>query len=270
MRLKRGVALLGLEQAAVRRAGGSGVEARSHLGRRRGWDKKAPRRIAGVSLSTSITSVDAGVDSPGGESGDAASASSSSTITMSKSSLTLEADFALGGERRMLWRGSRNLVGVRLRGGMDAARLVVVAVELAMAMGFILVGEGARGVEICIFVGEGERGGDILGKEKTADSGAGDGVLTPSVLDFPNPGRLSRFGARDLILGLAGAMASPTLELRDRKMLKRLVGLEVGAEIGGGLVGSEGVFASFSFRFCFFAGRSSISTDWVDWVDWED
>ena len=185
---------------------------------------------------------------------------------MSKSSLTLEADLALGGERRMgLWRGSRNLVGVRLSGGMDAARLVVVAVELAM--GFILVGEGARGVDICIFVGEGERGGDILGKEKTADSGAGVGVLTLSVLDFPNPGRLSRFGARDLILGLAGAMASPTLELRERKMLKRLLGLEVGAETGGGLVGCEGIFASFSFRFCFFAGRSSISTDWVDWEE---
>ena len=186
---------------------------------------------------------------------------------MSKSSLTLEADFALGGERRMgLRRGSINLVGVRLRGGMNAARLVVVGVEL-MAVGFILVGEGARGVDICIFVGEGERGGDILEKEKTADSGAGEGVLTPSVLDFPNPGRLSRFGARDLIFGLAGAMASPTLELRERKMLKRLLGLEVGAEIGRGLVGCEGVLAgaSFSFRFCFFAGRSSISTDWVDW-----
>ena len=212
--------------------------------------------------------MDAGVESPGGESGDAASASSSSMITMSKSSLTLEADFALGGERRMvLWRGSIHLVGVRLRGGMDAARLIVVAVELAMDVGFILVGEGARGVEICIFVGEGERGGDILGKEKTADSGAGEGVLTPSVLDFPNPGRLRRFGVGDLIFGLEGAIASPTLELRERKMLKRLLGLGVGAEIGGGLVVCEGVLAraSFSFRFCFFAGRSSISTDWVDW-----
>lgn len=36
MRLKRGVALLGLGQAVVQTAGGSGVEARSHLGRRRG------------------------------------------------------------------------------------------------------------------------------------------------------------------------------------------------------------------------------------------
>jgi hypothetical protein len=36
MRLKRGVALLGLGQAAVRTAGGSGVEARSYLGKRRG------------------------------------------------------------------------------------------------------------------------------------------------------------------------------------------------------------------------------------------
>ena len=183
---------------------------------------------------------------------------------MSRSSLTLEADFALGGERRrVLWRGSIHLVGVRLRGGMDAARLVVVAVELAMGVGFILVGEGARGVEICIFVGEGERGGDIPGKE---NRGAGEGVLTPSVLDFPNPGRLRRFGAGDLIFGLEGAMASPTLELREWKMLKRLMGLELGAEIGGGLVVCEGVLAraSFSFRFCFFAGRSSISTDWVD------
>jgi hypothetical protein len=36
MRLKRGVELLGLGQGTVRTAGGSGVEARSHLGRRRG------------------------------------------------------------------------------------------------------------------------------------------------------------------------------------------------------------------------------------------
>ena len=36
MRLKRGVALFELGQAAVRRAGGSGVEARPPLGRRRG------------------------------------------------------------------------------------------------------------------------------------------------------------------------------------------------------------------------------------------
>jgi len=184
---------------------------------------------------------------------------------MSKSSLTLEEDFALGGERRMgLRQGSIDLVGVRLRGGMDATRLGVVAVELAVDVGFILVGEGARGVDICILVGEGERGGDILGipgKEKTDDSGAGDGVLTPSVLDFPNPGRLSRFGAGDLIFGLAGATASPTLELRERKMLNRLPGLDGGAEIGEGVLAG----ASFSFRFCFFAGRSSTSTDWGDW-----
>ena len=174
---------------------------------------------------------------------------------MSKSSLALEADFALGGERRMGFRQSSiDLVGVRLRGGMGAARLVVVAVELAMGVGFILVGEGARGVDICILVGEGERGGDILGNEKTADSGAGDGVLTPSVLNFPNPGRLSRFGAGDLIFGLAGAMESPTLELRERKKLNRPLGLD-GRAAG----------ASFSFRFCFFAGRSSTSTDWGDW-----
>jgi hypothetical protein len=220
--------------------------------------------------------VDAAVDSPGGESGDVAStSSSSSTIIMSKSSLTLEADFALGGERRRgLWRSSIDLVGVRLRRGMDAARLVVVAVvavELTMGVGFILVGEGARGVDICTLVGEGERGGDILEKGKTADSGAGDGVLTPSVLDFPNTGRLSRFGVGVLIFGLAAVMASPTLKLRERKMLNRLLGLDVGAETGGGLVVvREGVLAraSFSFRFCFFTGRSSISTDWVDWVDW--
>jgi len=188
---------------------------------------------------------------------------------MSKSSLTLEADFALGGERRIkLWRGSIDLVGVRLRVGMDAARLAVVAVGLTMAVGFILVGEGARGVDICILVGEGERG-DILGKEKTADSGAGDGVLTPSVLDFPNPGRLSRFGVGDLIFGLAAAIGSPILKLRERKMLNRLLGLDVGAEIGGGLVVRKEVWAwaSFSLRFCFFAGRSSVSPDWVDWAE---
>lgn len=187
---------------------------------------------------------------------------------MSKSSLTLEADFALGGERRMGFRQSSiDLVGVRLRGGMGAVRLVVVAVELAMGVGFILVGEGARGVDICILVGDGERGGDMLGKEKTADSGAGDGVLTPSVLNIPNPGRLSRFGAGDLIFGLAGAMESPTLELRERKKLNRPLGLDGSAEIGGGLVVCEGVLAgaSFSFRFCFFAGRSSTSPNWGDW-----
>jgi hypothetical protein len=181
---------------------------------------------------------------------------------MSKSSLTLEADFALGGDRRMgLRQDSIDLVGVRLRGGMDAA---IVAVELTLGVGFILVGEGARGVEICILVGEGERGGDILGKEKTADSGAGDGVLAPSVLDFPNPGRLNRFGAGDLIFGLAGAMESPTLELRERKMLNRPPGLDSGAEIGGRLEAAL-AGASFSFRFCFFVGRSSTSTDWGDW-----
>jgi len=127
----------------------------------------------------------------------------------------LEADFALGGERRReLERGSIGF-GVRLRSGIEAARLVVVGVDVTMGVGFILVGEGARGVDICILVGEGERGGDILGKEKTADSGAGDGVLTPSALDLPNPGRLSRFGGGDLILGLAAVMESPTLKLRE-------------------------------------------------------
>ena len=136
---------------------------------------------------------------------------------MSKSSLTLEADFALGGKRRTPFsRGSTDLVGVRFKSGTAAASLVVVvAGGLAMGVGFILVGEEARGVDICILVGEGERGGDILGNEKTADSGAGDGVLTPSCLDFPNPGRLSRFGVGDLIFGLAAAIAPPTLKLRE-------------------------------------------------------
>lgn len=49
-------------------------------------------------------------------------------------------------------------------------------------------------------------------------------------------------------------------------MLNRLLGLDVGAEIGGGVVVCLGVLAgaSFSFRFCFFAGRSSTSTDWAE------
>lgn len=98
---------------------------------------------------------------------------------------------------------------------MDAARLVVEGAEPTIGVGFILVGEGARGVDICILVGEEERGGDIPGNEKTDDSGAGDGVLTLSDLDLPKPGRLSRFGVGDLIFGPAAVMASPTLKLRE-------------------------------------------------------
>lgn len=49
-------------------------------------------------------------------------------------------------------------------------------------------------------------------------------------------------------------------------MLNRLLGLGVGAEIGRRVVVCEGAIAegSFSFRFCFFVGRSSISTGWAE------